>query len=262
MSESQLDRVRVVLFEAQNLVNIGAAMRAMKNMGMSDLRVVNGVPLDAWRLQGIAHDTGDILAKTREHLTLDEAISDCVLVAAFTARQRSARWDLTTPREVSARLLDASQDGPVALLFGREDRGLPNEALDRAQVHVTIPTSTYASLNLSQAVMVALYELHLAAGDVTRPRKPPRKDAPPPSIEEIERFHVDVEAALRAIEFFKTRYPEHVLRTVRSLVSRADPNARELSLMRAMAIEVVKNLERVKRRLSSPGESEQEAAQG
>ena len=256
MSESQLEQVRVVLFETQNLVNVGAAMRAMKNMGLSDLRLVNAVPLDPWRLQGIAHDTGDILARTREHATLDEAVSDCVLVAAFTARHRSARWDIATPREVSPRLLDAAAHGPVALLFGREDRGLPNEALDRAQVHVTIPTTRYASLNLAQAIMVALYELHVVTGDATRARKPPRKDAPPPAAEELERFHVDVEAALRAIDFFKTRYPEHVLRTVRSLVARADPNARELSLMRAMAIEVVKNLERVKRRLGAGGDRE------
>jgi TrmH family RNA methyltransferase len=254
MSESRLDRVRVVLFETQNLINVGATMRAMKNMGLSDLRLVNAVPLDAWRLQGIAHDTGDILARTREHASLDEAIADCVLVAAFTARHRSARWDIATPREISGRMLDAIEDGPVALLFGREDRGLPNEALDRAQVHVTIPTSRYASLNLAQAVMVALYELHLASGDATRPRKPPRKDSPPPEVAELERFHADAEAALRAIEFFKTRYPEHVLRTVRSLVARADPNARELSLIRAMAIEVVKNLERVKRRLAPPSD--------
>ena len=251
MSESRLDRIRVVLLETQNIVNVATVMRAMKNMGVSDLRLVNaGVEVDGWRIQGIAHDTGDILAKTREHATLDEALGDCVLVAAFTARQRSARWEVTTPREVSGRLLDSADDGPVALLFGREDRGLPNEALDRANVHVTIPTSNYASLNLSQAVMVALYELHLASGDATRAKKPPRKDAPPPEAVELERFHADAEAALRAIEFFKTRYPEHVLRTVRSLVARADPNARELSLMRAMAIEVVKNLERVRKRLA------------
>jgi TrmH family RNA methyltransferase len=255
MSESQLERVRVVLFETQNLINVGAAMRAMKNMGLRDLRLVNAVPMDAWRLQGIAHDTGDIMAGAREHMELDDAISDCVLVAAFTARHRSARWDISTPREIAGRLLDAAGEGPVALLFGREDRGLPNEALDRAHVHVTIPTTRYASLNLAQAIMVALYELHLAAGDATRARKPPRKDSPPPAVEEVERFHADAEAALRAIDFFKTRYPEHVLRTLRSLVARADPNARELSLMRAMAIEVVKNLERVKNRLA-PKESD------
>jgi TrmH family RNA methyltransferase len=174
-----------------------------------------------------------------------------VLVAAFTARHRAARWAVTTPREVADRLLDATSDGPVALVFGREDKGLPNEALDRAHVHVTIPTTRYASLNLAQAVMVALYELHLMAGDATRARKPPRKDAPPPEAAELERFHADAEAALHAIDFFKTRYPEHVLRSLRSLVARADPNARELSLMRAMAIEVVKNLERVKNRLAN-----------
>jgi len=247
MPESRLDRIRVVLFETQDLVNIAAVVRAMKNMGLSDLRMVNAVPLDPWRIQGIAHDTGDVIAKAREHATLDDAIADCVLVAAFTARHRAARWAVSTPREITGRLLDSSADGPVALLFGREDRGLPNEALDRAQVHVTIPTTTYASLNLGQAVMVALYELHLAVGDATRARKPPRKDAPPPVAEEIERFHADAEAALSAIDFFKRRYPEHVLRAIRSLTARAEPNARELSLMRAIAIEVVKYLERVRK---------------
>ena len=247
MSESTLGRLRVVLFETQDLVNVAAVVRAMKNMGLGDLRLVNAVPLDAWRVQGIAHDTADVLERAREHGTLEEAIGDCVLVAAFTARHRAARWAVSTPREVAPRLLYSTADGPVALLFGREDRGLPNEALDRAQVHVTIPTTRYASLNLAQAVMVALYELHIASGEATRPRKPPRKDAPPPDASELERFHADAEAALRAIDFFKTRYPEHVLRAVRSLVARADPNARELSLLRAMAIEVVKNLERVRR---------------
>ena len=256
MAESRLDRIRIVLFETQDLVNVAAVVRAMKNMGVSDLRLVNAVPLDAWRIQGIAHDTGDVLEKAREHATLDEAIGDAVLVAAFTARHRAAKWAISTPREVTDRLLDATADGPVALMFGREDRGLPNEALDRAQVHVTIPTTGYASLNLGQAVMVALYELHLAAGDATRARKPPRKDAPPAEQVELERFHADAEAALWAIDFFKTRYPEHVLRAVRSLTARADPNSRELSLLRAMAIEVVKNLERVRQRESGMGNRE------
>src|SRR5512138_1547697 len=153
MPESQLDRIRIVLFETQDLVNVAAVVRAMKNMGFNDLRLVNAVPLDAWRIQGIAHDTGDVLANTREHASLDEAIGDCVLVAAFTARQRAARWAVTTPRQSADHLLDRAADGPVALLFGREDRGLPNEALDRAQVHVTIPTTGHASLNPAQAVM-------------------------------------------------------------------------------------------------------------
>ncbi|HEX7121618.1 MAG TPA: TrmJ/YjtD family RNA methyltransferase [Gemmatimonadaceae bacterium] len=246
MTESRLDRVRVVLYEPQDLVNVAACVRAMKNMGVRDLRLVRAAVFDAWRVQGIAHDTGDILERVRHHETLDDAVADCVLVAAFTARRRAARWATTTPRDAAARLIETAAGGPVAVLFGREDRGLPNEALDRAQLHVTIPTTTYASLNLAQAVMVCLYELHLAAGDATRTIAPPRKDAPPPTNDELERYYADAERALEAVEFFKTRYREHVMRSLRSLVMRAAPNARELSLLRAMAIEVVKKLERVR----------------
>lgn len=251
MPESRLDKVRVVLYEPQDQVNIASAVRAMKNTGVADLRLVRGVEMDAWRVQGIAHDTADVLARVQTHATLDGALEGCVLVAAFTARRRAARWTVVPPREAAARLLAASADGPVAVVFGREDRGLPNEALDRASLHVTIPTTTYASLNLAQAVMVALYELHLEAGDATRTLRPPRKDAPPPAAEELERFFADAERALEAVDFFKTRYREHVMRSMRSLTLRADPNARELSLIRAMSIEVVKKLARVRRSLAA-----------
>lgn len=250
MTESRLDRVRVVLHEPQDLVNIAATVRAMKNMGVRDLRLVRPAEFDAWRIQGIAHDTGEIVEQARHHETLDDAIAECALVAAFTARRRAARWAVVTPREAAVRLIDASADGPVAALFGREDRGLPNEALDRAQLHVSIPTTSYASLNLAQAVVVGLYELHLAAGDATRTVRPPRKDAPPASNAELERYFADAERALEAVDFFKTRYRENVMRSLRSLVMRADPNARELSLVRAMAIEVVKKLQRVQASVS------------
>ncbi len=247
MTDSMLTRVRVVLHETQDLVNIAATVRAMKNMGIADLRLVRPLDFDAWRVQGIAHDTADVVERMRIHDDLTPAIDDCVLVAAFTARRRAAKWAVTTPRDAAPRLLAAAADGPVALLFGREDRGLPNEALDRAAVHVTIPTTSYASLNLAQAVVIGLYELHVAAGDATRERRPPRKDAPPPQTEEIERYFADVERSLESVDFFKRRNREHVLRSWRSIALRAGPNARELSLMRAMAIEVWKTLDRVRR---------------
>jgi tRNA C32,U32 (ribose-2'-O)-methylase TrmJ len=137
-----------------------------------------------------------------------------------------------------------ASDGPVALLFGREDRGLANAALDRAHVAVTIPTTEHASLNLAQAVLVALYELHLAASDATRPLAPARKDAPPATGEQYERLFADIERALVAVDFFKTRNPELIMRTVRTLSFRAAPDAREIELARAMAIEVVRALAR------------------
>jgi TrmH family RNA methyltransferase len=241
-----------VLHETQNLFNVAATLRAMKNMGVAQLSLVRPALFDVRRIQGIAHDTLDLVGGIVVHDTVAAAVRDCVVTAAFTARHRSAKWTLLSPREAAARLVASAREGPVALVFGREDRGLPNDVLDQAQIHVTIPTTDHASLNLAHAVVVGLYELHLAAGDATRPLRAPRKDTPPPATEDLERYFSDVERSLEAIDFFKTRYREHVMRTVRSLALRSQPNARELSLMRAMAIEIVKKLERERRRGAAP----------
>jgi tRNA C32,U32 (ribose-2'-O)-methylase TrmJ len=143
-------------------------------------------------------------------------------------------------------LISFAAQGDVALLFGREDRGLPNDALDRAHLVVTIPTTGYASLNLAQAALLALYELHLAAGDATRTLAPPRKAADAPTSAQFELLFTDAARALEEIAFFKTRNDEHVMRSLRSLVFRSAPDARELDLLRAMAIEVVRTTARLK----------------
>ncbi|MFL5465467.1 MAG: RNA methyltransferase [Gemmatimonadaceae bacterium] len=242
---SILSAVRVVLYEPQDPVNIAATIRAMKNMGCSDLYLVRSVEYDPWRLEGIAHDTADIIARIRDCDAIDEALEGCVRVAGFTARRRAAKRDVTTPRLAGAELLDFARSGPVAVLFGREDKGLPNEILDRAHILVTIPTTGHASLNLAQAVLIALYELHLTAADATRTLAPPRKDAPPATFEEYEQLFADTERALYAIEFFKTRFHEHIMRSVRTLFYRATPDSRELALLRAIFIEVIRTIERI-----------------
>lgn len=252
MTESVLHSVRVVLYEPQDAVNIAAAVRAMKNMGVRDLVLVRPVAFSAYRLEGIAHDTLDVIERIRVVETLEEAVSDCIHVAAFSARRRRHRWQTATPRELAAPFLAHASEGAVALLFGREDHGLPNEALDRANTLVTIPTTTHASLNLAQAVLVALYELHLAAGDATREIAPPRKFASPATNQQHELLIADQERALEAIEFFKTRYREHIVRSLRSFNFRTGPDAREIDLMRAMAIEVVRSMERFKRERGEP----------
>ena len=122
------------------------------------------------------------------------------------------------------------------------------DILDRVHAAVTIPTTEHSSLNLAQAALIGLYELHLAAADATRTIAPPRKDAPPPTNEQFEQFFGDAERSLASIEFFKTRFPEHIMRTLRSLTFRASPNARELSLMRALALEVANYMERTRKR--------------
>ncbi|MEX2177978.1 MAG: TrmJ/YjtD family RNA methyltransferase [Gemmatimonadaceae bacterium] len=241
-----LSRVAVVLHEPQDPVNIAATVRAMKNMGVADLRLVRPVAYEAFRLEGIAHGTRDLIDAIRHFESFDEAVADCVRVVGFSARRRAAKWHVTDPKEAAATLLAAASEGAVAVVFGREDSGLPNEVLDRVHSAVVIPTTEHASLNLAQAVLIALYELHLAAGDATRVVAPPRKDAPPATEAQLEQYFADAEHSLRSIEFFKTRQVEHIMRTVRSLTVRASPDARELSLIRAMAIEVIRYMERLR----------------
>lgn len=247
MPDSPLDAVVVVLYEPLDPVNIGGTVRAMKNMGVSRLRLVRPVAYEPDRLEGIAHGTRDVIDRIERFDDFDQAVADCVRTVGFTARRRAAKWRVIEPKAAADELLDAAPDGPVALVFGREDSGLPNEILDRMHAAVTIPTTEHASLNLAQAVLIGLYELHLAAGSATRRLAPPRKSTPPPPAIEFERYYADVERALAAIEFFKTRNTEAIMRSVRSLSFRAAPDARELSLMRAIAIEVVRYMERTGR---------------
>jgi TrmH family RNA methyltransferase len=242
-----LSRVRVVLHEPQDPVNIAAVVRAMKNMGVPALTLVRPAVYDASRIRFVAHDSDDVVAGIRHCDTIDEALEGCVRVAAYTARRRAAKRRVADARSAAEELVEHSADGDVALLFGREDRGLDNEALDRAHLVVTIPTTGYASLNLAQAALIAMYELRLAAPEHARPRRAPRKDAPPATSEQFERLFADVERALVAIEFFKTRNEELVLRSFRSLTFRAAPDAREIELLRAMAIEVSHALDRARR---------------
>ncbi|MGH7720255.1 MAG: RNA methyltransferase, partial [Gemmatimonadaceae bacterium] len=178
----------VVLVEPQDPVNIAATVRAMKNMGIHALRLVRPAPYEPSRIEGVAHDTADLVAGIRHFDSLDDAIADCVRVAGFTARRRAAKRAAATPRDAALDLIAHAPAGTVALLFGREDHGLPNAALDRAHLVVTIPTTGHASLNLAQAVLIALYELHLAAPSLSRTLAPPRKDAPPAPAVQFERL--------------------------------------------------------------------------
>ena len=239
--------VIVVLHQPQDLVNIAHVVRAMKNFALRDLRLVNPVEYDAYRIEGIAHQTQDILERVARYERLGDALADCVHAVAFTARERTAKRNVQRPREAAGEILALAEEGPVALVFGREDTGLSNAALDRCHRVVVIPTSPdYPSLQIGHAVAVMLYELALARGAEAQPVKPPRRAAPPATVEELERFYGDAERALEAIEFFKTRDRERIMRTIREVVHRVPLDQREAKLLRAIAIEAAKSRERAR----------------
>jgi len=142
-------------------------------------------------------------------------------------------------------MVEKSALGPVAFVAGREDKGLSNEELDRCHALVTIPVNPeYRSLNLAQAVAILGYEVWMCRSGADQPLKRPRHVADPTTAEQLERLFEDWFRALTAIDFFKTRQPEYVMRSWREIVYRARLDGREAALVRAMGIEVQRCLER------------------
>jgi TrmH family RNA methyltransferase len=226
-------------------VNIAGAVRLAKNFGLEQMRLVQPEMFDPWRIEGIAHNTADIVSRITLHDSLADATRDCIWLAALTARERTA---------AAAELAGQSADGPVALVAGREDRGLTNEELDHCHALVTIPTGPgYRSLNLAQAVGILCYEIWLARTGEGSPVKPPRRAAPAAPSARLELLFRDWERALWAIEFFKTRRPEAVMRSVREVFFRTGLDWREASLFRAMSLETVRFLERQGTPFALPG---------
>jgi TrmH family RNA methyltransferase len=252
MNQELLANVVVVLDEPQNLVNIAGVVRAMKNMGIGTLRLVRPAEFDAWRITGIAHRSDDLVENAAIVETLEEALGDCVLVVGTTARARTAHRNYGRPREWADRVVAGAREGKVALLFGREDRGLSNVALDRCDGVVQIPTDPeYSSLNLAQAFLVVAYEVFLAAEGAERPLPTGKRHTGQATREEVEEMIAALTDGLDRIDFFKARSPEAVMRIFRTLLARAAPDQQEAGLVKALGFEIVKSLDRAERRSPS-----------
>lgn len=235
----------LVLVNPQDIVNIASAVRIAKNFGIPDIRLVQPAAFDPWRIEGIAHNTADLVDQIRICDSLEEAVGDCVHVLALTARDRTAKRTVLSPRDAAEGVVAHLEEGPVAIVAGREDSGLTNAELDRCTALVRIPTSPgYPSLNLAQAVAVMGYESWVARGSVPRVPTRARRTAPPADAGQLEWLFRDWERALVTIDFFKTRQPDLVLRSFREIVFRAGLDAREASLIRAIGIEVFRFYER------------------
>ncbi len=229
--------LRIVLVGTQHPGNIGAAARAMKTMGLRELVLV--APLKPVNEETMAMAVGadDVVGAARVCATLDEAIADCKLVAGCTARQRQVQLAEFTPREVSPRLLAAATSAPVALLFGPERTGLTNEDLQRCHLSVHIPADPqFSSLNLAAAVQVLSYELRLALLAQTQSADAQVSTAAhtPAAHAAMEGFFAHLDQTLHDIDFHKGRSPATVLRRLRRLFQRAQPDERELRILRGI----------------------------
>lgn len=236
-----LERIRIILVGTSHPGNIGGAARAMKNMGLSDLALV--APRAQFPHPEAEHRaTGatDILSQVKCYDTLAEATTDCTLIAGASARNRNMPWPLIKPRALGAQL-KATLPNPkaqVALVFGREDRGLSNEELHQCHLHVNIPTNPdFSSLNLAAAVQVLAYEARLALHEDPESQQLPfgtEWDVPFATGEDLERFFVHLEKTLVDIDFHNPNNPRQLMARLRRLYLRAQPDTMELNILRGI----------------------------
>jgi TrmH family RNA methyltransferase len=250
-----LARFVVVLYQPQDLVNIALVTRAMKNMGLTRLRLVSPAEFDGYRITGIAHDTEEIVAATELYDDFDSAVKGAVRVVATTARRRSSRQTWSDPESGARTLLERSVDGDIALVFGREDRGLPNEILDRCQEAICVPTNpAHSSMNLGHAAVIVFYEIRkavsVALGLETRDLGgKPRDQAPPATAEQMEAFFGVWEEAMETLGIFRGVEPTQKMRSFRRILKRAEPDSRELRLLEATAYRIVHFARRTESRI-------------
>jgi tRNA (cytidine32/uridine32-2'-O)-methyltransferase len=234
-----LKNIRIVLIDTSHPGNIGAAARAMKNMGLDKLYLVapKKFPDDqaVWR----ASSAGDVLDKAVVCETLDEAIEGCELVLGASARDRSMPWPVMDPRQSAETVMSEPEQHQVAILFGREDRGMTNEELQRCHFHLQIPANPeYTSLNIGAAVQVVCYELRMAmlnkAGLKEAWDWDKEWDIEAASADEMRYFLEHFEETLIALEVINPKRPRQLMPRMKRLFIRSRMDQMEVSILRGV----------------------------
>jgi tRNA (cytidine32/uridine32-2'-O)-methyltransferase len=236
-TEAHQSNIKIVLVNTAHPGNIGGAARAMKNMGLSELCLVEPreypAPRAVWRAAGAR----EVLTHATVVDSVDEAIADCSLVIGTSARERRIPWPLINPRECGVRVWAEAQKHKVALLFGREDRGLTNDELQKCHYHVHIPSNPeYSSLNLATAVQVLAYEIRMASlanenGDLPDLAE---WDQPLVNAEDLENFHNHLAETMAELDFYDPKNPKQLLTRMRRLFNRLRMDQMEVSILRGL----------------------------
>jgi tRNA/rRNA methyltransferase len=233
----------VILSQPQIGENIGAAARAMKNFGLTELRLV--APQCRWpneRALALASGAGDILAAARVYPDIAAALADIRLVLATTARGRDVVREILTPEAAARRLQGAAAQGvSSAILFGGERAGLSNDELSLAEAVITIPTAQFSSLNLGQAVLLLGYEW-LKAADATPASRTRKTIAVPATRQELVDLFDHLERDLDSGGFFfPAAKKETMVRNIRAMILGSGLNDQQVRTIRGMIVALVKN---------------------
>lgn len=232
------DNIRIVLVETSHPGNIGSTARAMKNMGLNKLYLVKPNLNPYRKAHELAAGAYDILQQAVIVDSLAEALKDCHVIYATSARPRDLALPGLTPREAATHMTNPSNGTQIAIVFGREHAGLTNDELLQAQYHIYIPSNpSFSSLNLSQAVQIIAYELclqsHLAQHSTVATHQTREATA-----ENIERFYTHLEEVLIQIDFLKPSNPKKLLHRIRRLFNRAKLESTEVNLLRGILTQI------------------------
>lgn len=234
-----LENIRIVLVNTSHPGNIGAAARAMKNMGLGKLVLVEPKDHPSYEAYSRAAGADDVLGDAGVVSTLSEALKGCTWVIGTSARERAVQWPVMDPRECANKSVEESRSGEVAIVFGRERTGLTNEELELCHALVCIPTNPeYSSLNVAAAVQVLCYELRVASLDgglhLSSEKIDKESDDAPASADQVEGMHNHLQQMLEDVGFFGTSNPEIIMRRLKGLFGRAHITRREVNILRGI----------------------------
>ena len=232
-----LENIRVVLVGTLYTGNVGSSCRAMANMGIHHLRLAAPNLQNDWSEgERLAVHATDILGSREEFATFEEAVADCVAVVGTTAREGLYRQHVKAPRDSAADILALAETGPVALVFGREDKGLLNEEIAQCTHLIRIPVDEgYTSINLSQAVLITCYEFFTATGRYV----PPHEKAPPAPQAQKMQLMKNWSKMLEEIGFMKPEQSDHFMQGFHRVFSRGVFTKDDAALMLGVARQAI-----------------------
>jgi len=229
-----LDNISIVLHRPRHPENIGAAARAICNMGIYRLVVVDPQNCDLTKIFKMAtHTAANVVEQMEVFENLKEALAPYNYIVGTTARLGGQRHVVKTPENIVEKLVSISQDNSTAILFGPEDRGLTNADIKNCHVLVSIPTAGFSSLNLAQAIMIMCYEIFIA-GKEKRTELTPRLA----SNDELERMYDQLKEILVRINYINPENPDHWINGLRRFFNRLHLRAREVSIIRGICRQI------------------------
>ncbi|HDN25956.1 MAG TPA: RNA methyltransferase [Thioploca sp.] len=227
-----LDNVQIILVGITHPGNIGAAARAMKTMGLSQLRLVQPKHFPSAEATARATGADDVLVNAQVFDTFEESLKDCHLIVGTSTRQRTIAWPVLTPKACAEKASECA--GRVAIVFGREQYGLTNQELELCNYLVQIPTNpTFSSLNVAAAVQILAYELRIS-NEALKLENVNSSLPAPASAEAIAQFYQHLEQTLIDIEVLDPQNPRQLMRHLHRLFNRVQLFDSEVSLLRGI----------------------------